>query len=239
MNLEPPEGWGSDGLSDFMEAARRNTFATFVNLRSQYALLLDVDRAFTELIKNLKNARPWYACLFLLRAHAAFRGGVRFAVSGQVVEAYMVLRGCIEAGLYGLFVTANPDSFRIWLERHKDNSARAKCRGMFAAKGLFELLESRSKNAADVARNLYERTIDEGAHPNEKAILTNLRNVEDEEGVTFNLLYLTDDSPELRGSLKTTAQVGICVLDIFALVFRERMDLLGLTRRLDELKRGL
>ena len=77
------------------------------------------------------------------------------------------------------------------------------------------------------AELLYERTIDHGAHPNERALMQMLQIAEKAEHVEFKAIYLEGDSDQLRLALKTTAQVGVCTLSLFRSIYRERFDILG------------
>ena len=58
---EPPLGWGSDQITEFIDNTRLNAFASYANLRIEYAKLAEVDRAFRHLIDNLINTRDWFA----------------------------------------------------------------------------------------------------------------------------------------------------------------------------------
>jgi hypothetical protein len=86
---------------------------------------------------------------------------------------------------------------------------------------LFELNES-SEATGSAARQLYERTIDMGAHPNRKTITLSMKRQETDELVSFELAQLNNDPETLIFGPKTCAQVGICRLKIFKLVFPER-----------------
>ena len=187
MPQDTPPGWGDDPLTKFFEAARNNKFATFANLKSEYGRLRDIDKFYRDLVDVLDNSHDWFAGFFLLRAHSAFLAACRLATSGQVAECYMMLRGCLEAALYGLYLSRNPESQSIWLERHVDGGKRRRCRNTFAAARMLACLESESARVRETAGVLYERTIDYGAHPNERAILTNLKMDETEEHVKFDL----------------------------------------------------
>ncbi len=55
----------------------------------------------------------------------------------------------------------------------------------------------------------------------------------------LKVIYLMGDGAALRLCLKTAAQVGVCALGIFRLVFKERFDLVGLTNVLDQLRKDL
>ncbi len=239
MTEDRPPGWGSDPLSQFIENARTNAFATFHNLKEQYGRLREVDHGFRTLIDYLNNTPNWFAAFFLLRAHSAFLASVSLAISGQVVEAYMTLRGCLEAALYGWHVSRNHEAVKIWLDRDVDDKSRDKCRQEFAIGKLLRALESESAHIHQVTVLLYQRTIDSGGHPNEQAILSMAEMDRSQNPIQLRLNYLIGDTPVLRACLKTTAQVGVCVLDVFSLIYRERMKLTGLSEQLEGLKRGL
>jgi len=238
--LDPPPGWGRDDLSAFVETARRNTFATFVQARQVWALLGRIDAALRRAIEGMHNARAWFEGFFLLRAHAAYLGAARLSTSGQLPEAYMILRGCLENALYGLFTHENPGLGEVWLRRHDDAASRQRVRDEFKIGRMMDLLEARDPGTGRAARDLYERTIDFGAHPNELALTSVLRLTWGEGAVRFDLNYLSDNStPALALCLKTNAQVGVCALGTFRLVVPERFDLLGLSDELTRLNAGL
>ena len=58
--------------------------------------------------------------------------------------------------------------------------------------------------------------------------------------IRFEVRYLSKGEEVALGAcLETTAQVGVCVLDLFRLVYRHRFDILGLTDELARLKQDL
>ena len=84
-------------------------------------------------------------------------------------------------------------------------------------------------NQGEVVESLYERIIDYGAHPNERALMQTLQINEKAEHVEFKVIYLEGNSDQLKLALRSTAQVGVCALSLFRSVYRERFDLLGVT----------
>jgi hypothetical protein len=236
--LVPPM-WGKDSLSAFIENAIHNTFATFSNLRPQYALLVEIDKVFRLLQENLNHTKEWFPAFFLLRAHSSYLGGARLSLSGQVPEAYMLLRGCLESSLYGLYLSRNPASQETWLRRHDDEKNKKQVRSEFAIGALRRFLKSVDPRTYEVVSSLYELTIDFGAHPNERALTSTLQQSESQDSIRFDLIYLTGNTPLLHMCLKNNAQIGICALDVFRNVFKERCDLLGVTGLLDKLRKGL
>ena len=93
-------------------------------------------------------------------------------MSGQVTESYMVLRGCLENSLYGLHISNNPDTREVWLRRHDNERCKRKCKIEFSVGNVFKTLNSRDINIHRIAKDLYETTIDYGAHPNEIGLLS-------------------------------------------------------------------
>ena len=235
---EPPPDWGTDEISKFIDLARNNAYATFANLKPDYQSLVSIDEAFRRIIDNLLNTREWFAAFFLLGSHSVFRSATQLSISCQLRESYPLLRSCLEYALYGFHISRHPDSREIWLSRHGSKNNKEKVRDEFRIGRLLNELDRESASDGKVARNLYDRTIDYGAHPNERALMQSLKMIKDDKGIDLNISYLSDDSPASRLALRTTAQVGVCVLEIFRLVFKERYDLLGLTEVLVLLRRG-
>ena len=234
-----PEGWGADPLSEFIETARHNTFATFANLRPTYNHLATIHGVFQSVIENSNRTAERFALFFLLRADAAFLGALRLALSGQIAEVYAVLRTSIEASLYGLHCIRHPDAQDIWLRRNEGDEERRRCKIEFTVSNVMATLCRESPDTHRRIKLLYERTIDYGGHPNEQSIFSNIRRTDTDEHIGFDLIYLTGDTPAFRVCLKTCGQVGVCSLDVFRLIYTERFDLLGLTARLDRLKKRL
>ncbi len=240
MNLpDPPRGWGTDDVTSFVDNTRLNCFATYANLRQEYAKVAEVDVVFRRLIENLINTQDWFAAFFLLRSHSAFLAGAHLAMSGHAAETYASLRLCLENGLYGLYLARNPASRETWLRRHDDDQARRRVKDEFTIRNLFDTLRGIDKREADVTGELYERCIDYGAHPNERGLTQSLKTEKKPDTVDLRVIYLSDDPLIFRVCLKTTAQVGASVLGVFRLVFRERFDLTGLNGQLDRARQGL
>jgi len=234
-----PPGWGDDPLSKFIQDAIDNTYATFHNLKFPYNRLRDIHIVFNTIANHIDRTPNWFAAFFLIRSHAAFLGAVRLALSGQVPEAYMVLRGCLENALYGLYVTRNPSSQETWLRRHDNEESKKKIKNEFKVSNLLSLLENEDPRLRDIANELYERTIDYGGHPNERAFFSVAKKKSDESKTIIQLAYLIGNEPALQLCLKSCAQIGVCALSIFQKIYKERFDILGLSDQLTTLKRGL
>ena len=236
---EPPKGWGIDGLTSFIDNTRRNSFATYANHRTGYVALNEIDSLIRKVIESLYNTKDWFAAFFLFRAHSGFLASSHLAMSGQVAEAYAALRLSLENGLYGHYLAKNPASQETWLRRHDSQEAKRRVRDEFKIRTLLDTLSTSNKNEATAAELLYEFCIDYGGHPNERALTQNLKTEPKKDTIKLEVVYLSADPDVVRLCLKAVAKVGVSVLGIFRLVFKERFDLTGLTDRLDRVKRQL
>lgn len=204
-----------------------------------YQRLADIDQGYRLIGENLLNPRDWFVPLFLLRTHSSYLGGGHLALAGQVPESYMLIRGCLENAAYAFYFHRNPDSHQRWLRRHDSPKTKRAVEEEFRIRALLRVLRGRDQKLGEAATLLYERTIDFGAHPNERAVTQMLRLTETEAQRRFDMRYLIGHGEAMQLCLKTAAQAGICGLKVFEYVFPERYALLGLSDRLRTLQEGL
>jgi len=100
-------------------------------------------------------------------------------------------------------------------------------------------IEKENRKKHYIAKDLYEMTIDYGAHPNEYAFMSLMSQSKDEQKVDFKMYYLIGDSSPFRLCLKNSARIGVCSLYIFKLIYRHRFDILRISDKLEKLKKGL
>src|SRR5262249_54550193 len=128
----------------------------------------------------------------------------------------------------------------VWLRRQEDEESRKRVRSRFRTERMMELLTAKTDRLGAIVRELYERCIDFGAHPNELALTTNGSMRRGARGeLIFEAIYLAGLSDSLRLARKTAAQVGVGTLEVFRLVLPERFDLLSVSAGLEGAKRGL
>lgn len=239
MKASPPNNWGQNHLSEFIELARDHTFQTIAGLNSEYQRLVQIDSLFKRVQENLDFTKEWFAGLFLLRAHSSFLSAAGVVLGGQLPETYMILRGCIENSLYGLYLSRHKEDAEIWLKRNESQQMKKMVKDQFKNTTLLSFLKTIEPSLGDVADSLYERTIDFGAHPNQLALTTALRMEEKDSRTLLKIAYISGDPLATQLCLKTTAQVGVLALSVFRNVFKERFDLLGITVELEKLKPSL
>ena len=110
---EPPE-WGNDPLSGFFRDAEYNARVTAVKLPAVYELLQRVHtlfRKFKDLIA--KDSREEFVVprFLMVRTHSSCLAGLRLAMSGQVSEAFAVLRSGVECTWYALHIAKDPKGY--------------------------------------------------------------------------------------------------------------------------------
>lgn len=200
-------------------------------------MLLEIDQCFMKVAENLINPSNQLAALLILRSHSAYRASCRLALSGQATDSFPSLRSCIEYALYALHINQNPKLGKVWLHRHDSEESKKICRQSFSHSQTIQSLKVLNAQLSTTIQELYERTIDFGAHPNEMAITGNLSITEKNGRKEYAQTYLHADSLAFEHVLKTSAQVGLGSLYIFYPIFKEKFDLLGVVNIMDELKK--
>jgi hypothetical protein len=244
MKLELPDDWPSDSLSRFVTDAFHNSVATLTNFRKLpvVQILIQVNDLFFS--ANKIPCHPIKELLlpnFLGRTHSAFLGTVRLSTSGQVVEAYMIARGVLENAMYSLYIQDDAtidenglqERAKIWIERGDNEGASRTCRKAFKYQKVIEHLMDREQDIGRKTANLYDKSIARGAHPNFPGHVTS-SSISLEGGKTDFLIPGNNDVCKV--CLQFTAQVGICSLKIFELIYKERFQSQGVTRQLNDIE---
>ncbi|WP_133647956.1 hypothetical protein [Paraburkholderia flava] len=236
---DTPDGWGKDELTTFLDLVRKNHFS-FAERKDGFARFQDIDVCFRKVINDaLHHSTEWFAGFFILRAHSAFLAACSCASSGQVVEAYALDRVVLEQALYGVFLSRHPDYRVTWLNRHEDEASMKEVKKVFKISDMVEELRALEAKDAEAAEMLYQRTIDFGAHPNERALMQGLKEEDVGKGIRFEVSYLFPDGDALEACRKTTVQAGVCALSMYRPLLRERYDILDITGLLDHLKKDI
>lgn len=237
MYKEKPPGWGNDSISGFINCCLNNTFASYVKHNEVYSIFVGIDKLYRAFISALYEANTSaYVRLLLLRSHCAYLGAVRLALSTQVVESYMLARGCIESALYGLHMHGNSSLEQIWLDRHKGDDSKKKAKKEFAYVKVAETLKKIDSDLYKTTDYLYQLAIDCGGHPNEGAVTACLavEKSADSKTMSLNYGYLINDEIPMVHSFKMVADVGSCALEIFGLVFPEEFRKHGINTALTQ-----
>jgi hypothetical protein len=216
LNRPRPDEWKRGDLFPFIEECWSNSVAVVARNNVVAARFTAIDVIFAEAQQNLKPAshKQVVPALLLLRSFSAFRAAVMVGLS-LPTDGFPLQRSCLEYAGYAKLIFDNPDAGELWLKREED---AAKVRSTFTNRGVRESIAKDDEPLSKVYQELYERTIDFGAHPNEKGVLGSV--VRESVGTgNLQVSLLVGDSLELQHGLKTCAQVAICSLKIFNLIF--------------------
>lgn len=236
-----PPGWGRDGLTLFLEMAFRNRLATFAN-KAETKKLVVIDGAYMDVFGDswVDPGGGILSAPFLIRCHAAWRSAVEHAMAGQVGEMFAPARLALEYAAYAYHIFTHRDLAEVFLRRHDDDVALQKCKSAFRGEKLERTIRQVDEDSADRFALLYQRAVDYGAHPNERAITSSLlMDNPAPAGPVVQQLQLHGDGLQLDHALRTAAQIGTTCLDLFALVFPDRFLNVGVTPRLAGLRAGL
>ena len=234
-----PQGWGEDALTEFLETAHRNRFATFVNKDEEYRRLSLIDQCFTRIGDGWMNPSNVITPLLFFRSHAAFRAACEHAMAGQIIDTFVLIRAVLETAGYALHIHRNPGLDETWLRRHDDAACDKKVRAEFTIAKVRESVRAANREGAKVFQALYDRSIDFGGHPNERAVTGSMSLDQTGPSSNYQLLLLQGDGLPLDHALKSAAQAGMCALDILGDVFAARYELLGVRAKMAALKSGL
>lgn len=159
------------------------------------------------------------------RAHSSFLSSMVLSLNGQLAEAHMVMRGCIEASLYALQVRHTPTLGEVWSERERSADAKRAARQAFTIKRAFEVLNQDRRLIAAHVHKLYEDTIANGAHPNIGAVVVSMALVkEPEERGRLAILYLGGPAnPLFIGCLQRVLRVGCAAIDILSGMYADEL----------------
>ena len=235
----PPPGRPADSLTEFFEAAYHNRFATFANKKDWVDRLVRLDQCFMRIATDWLNPPDMITPFLFLRCHSAYRAACEHAFAGQVVDTFPQVRACLEYAGYALHIHKNTGLGETWLRRHDDAATMTAVKSAFTVSNIRATIGKSNQHAAKVFNELYQRAIDFGGHPNERSVTGSLAIIEQGDRKEFLQIYLHSDDLALDHALKTTAQTGLCALEIFQEVFAARFELLGVRAELLELRKGL
>jgi hypothetical protein len=246
MRIETPDNWGKDSVTTFLSNAFTNCVATITNFRETpiIQVLIGINDVFfaADAIKYHPK-EEFLLPLFLGRAHSAYLGAIRLSTSGQVVETYMVARGCLENAVYSLFIQDDPtikeeipERVRIWGDREENEAADRICRQTFSTKNVFRNLARHNAELERKASELYRIAIGRGAHPNFAGHLVTSDICSEGGHIDF---LIPGNEMVCKACIQFAVHVGICTLRIFELACGEKFVRNGVSEKLQGVEKLL
>lgn len=227
--LTPPS-WGDDAFTQYLDTFRGNQLATFANKRSEVIDLTTIDKMFRKLVEGAVNPRPLLPIGFLQRAHSAYLSACSAVMGGQLHDAQALLRVSLEQAGYAHYIGSDQERWMRWMDRHepRTKTQQDKWRVEFTHGKVARGITATDAAVGRFYTEMYDRVIDYGAHPNQLGdSMGSALEDTDDGGMRFLTIYLHGDGLLLDFALRTTAQVGICVLRIAQLIYPLRMEVTG------------
>jgi hypothetical protein len=220
-----PEGWGGDHLSEFLDTADQNRFATFALAPEAYQKLRRIDDLFMApslSVWRVADELLAPAALFH-RCHGFYRTACSCAMAGQIAEAFAMCRAMLEAAAYAIHIAKSPGLDVVWMNRHEEGGLNA-VRNAFKISAVRETIEGFNKATAERYSRLYQEAIDMGAHPNERSISPSLQITEVEDEHVIRSLLLNPGSLSQDYATINVARSGAVSLELLIEIFRKRFD---------------
>ena len=152
----------------------------------------------------------------------------------------VLMRNCLEHAMYGVHFHRHPEHIEVWSHRGDGAKKKKAVRKIFKPSELIRGITALNNAIGERANRLYEDTIDMGAHPNEIGFFGRLSIVDLPNGNRqMQVKYLQGGEVAQLNALKTCALIGVCTLESFWLVYRERFIILGVKANIDALKENL
>lgn len=245
----PPPGWLEDFLSQFLQDTHNNSFYVFHHHKALFNLFSEVCEIYEivgDHITKPEGQDELAALLFFNMARSSYYASLRIISGGQLPETYVLLRQCLENSLMGFYFyhelqrPEGYDRFKLWLSRNESEENKKKVRNTFTSGELKKRLKEREQELGEIVNSLYEITIDSGAHPNESALTSNLRFSKEDQRRMMHQSWVIDFEkqwvPFLK-CVKIVIEMGISSLCIFQSIFKEKFKLLGVSDKIEGLKR--
>ena len=240
--MQPPPGWGLEPLTDFLQSSTRNAWATYMQPETSELVrhAQRIDAVFQEAIDLMSGPNADFVeALMLVNACCAFRTAVQLAMETKSSETFPVIRTCLEYSMLAVHMHRNPQLVETWLRRGESLEHRKAVRRHFQTSAMLDTLTMSHNAIGERVSNLYELSIDFGAHPNEQALFGRLSIDHLPNGdVRFQTMMLGNVAT-VPAILKSALQAGVTALECFWLIYRERFDLMHTTDPIEALKQGL
>lgn len=128
-----------------------------------------------------------------MNSYTILLSAIRQGLSGHTVTIFPLVRTALESACYAYLIAHDKELEGMWLNRNKSNSALEKCRKNLTVQKAKTRLMFLSPEMANFVKQLYDESIDHGAHPNRKAVFKHLSNngevAEEFHSFTLNGVY--------------------------------------------------
>jgi hypothetical protein len=226
-----------DNLIPFFELVASNQKANIANHRTWYELMRRVNVCLSAAGQNMVNPKPMMCAVLFLRCQYAYKSAAGMALAGQVAEAFVMMRSCLEYAGYALAIFNNPELEVVFANRHVSTADMQAQKQAFRISEVKNVIGTFDKRLAKLFATFYERTIDFGGHPNPHATFSSMRMAPDSADKSFITYAMVTDATTLQHAMKSVAQVGLAALYIYQHIFKAKFELLGIRTEMDRLRK--
>jgi hypothetical protein len=221
----------------FFEKVEQNTFISSVNLGPRYKFLVLAHDLWIKAMEALNpiDEDALLAGWFLKMASSSWLAGLRVGLGGQPTEAQPLFRSALESAGYAAHFHLDASRRVVWLSRHDSSEAERACRDVFTTRNVRESLTALSPKVREYWDYCYNKSIDWGAHPNEKSLMSRLDVRRDEANMISSLTLISDRRLDYKFVAHGGAEVAATCVAVFNRIFESKFRLAGIDSELDSM----
>jgi hypothetical protein len=226
-------------LAHFLETIHRNQQCIQDRFSERYRTIQRVDDCFAAAAgKHLRDVKPMFTGPMFLRSHYAYKTAAGMTLAGQFCESFVLMRSCLEYAGYAIRLFTDPNLEEVFLNRHADKASKNALRKNFEISSITNAIAGFDKKLSEIFKDMYERSIDFGGHPNPHAMFgaANINKDDDNKLTSMSTFAFSVNPKTIEFAMHKVAQVGLTTLCIFEHMFKGKFELLGIRARIDELK---
>jgi hypothetical protein len=220
-----------DNLHVFLEVVGNNQRANAASYPADFSLIRRVNVCLSI------NPQPLVCAVLFQRCQYAFKTAAALALAGQVVEAIVMMRSCLEYAGYALAIFKNPTLEPVFTNRHVSLADMIAQKSAFRISEIKEVIESFDGKLAELFQTFYDRAIDFGGHPNPHATFSTMQMPDPNPDNSVTMYAMVTDATNLRHAMKSVAQVGLTALFVFQHIWKAKFELLGIRAEMNQLRR--
>lgn len=211
--------WARGKLTDHIKTAYENIGVSYLRLRPYCEVLIKAAEIFEDADALLSpgDLHLQVATTLFGRSYGCFIGAVRLSLSGQLSETSVLLRALLENALYGFHIANDSQLATVWLDRHKNESCKGKCKGVFQVGSMWNALKAKAPGLAEEAKKYYNTHIDRGAHPNERSVFPNIVIRDGQSSCALKIFNC--DEAQMRAHVCLISITASLAFKIFSLAF--------------------
>lgn len=202
-----------EDIKAFMDLAAESVMININRHPKGYELLNEIDQLWKILgfSETVHQDEP-LSVILVMNGHSIFRASLTMALSGHTAPIYPLLRNALESCLFAFRISHTPSLAEVWSSRHTGPAHKKRCIKEFSASLAIREILNIDENLGKLLLELYEASIDFGAHPNVSGVSVGLDISENDQHVRTSLTYLHGDSFETDRALLACAENGRAIL---------------------------